>query len=140
MKRIKHSRVLPFPAEILWEALTDSAQIEKWLMANDFKPVVGHTFQFRTDPAPGFDGIVNCKVTKVEPPTLLQYSWAGGGIDTIVTYTLEPVDGGTKLTVEQVGFKLSNIIPRIILGAGWKRILRDKIPAALTAITNGHKE
>jgi len=33
-----------------------------WLMPNDFQPRLGHKFQFRTKPAPGFDGIVNCEV------------------------------------------------------------------------------
>ena len=29
-----------------------------WLMDNDFEPVVGHRFTFRTEPTRGFDGIV----------------------------------------------------------------------------------
>ncbi len=38
------------------------------VMPNNFEPHVGHEFQFRTKPAPGFDGIVNCVVLEVEPP------------------------------------------------------------------------
>lgn len=30
--------------------------------SNDFEPRIGHRFQFRTEPAPGFDGVVNCEV------------------------------------------------------------------------------
>ena len=36
--------------EKLWSALTDSNKLAKWIMENDFKPVVGHRFQFRTEP------------------------------------------------------------------------------------------
>ncbi len=46
----------------VWRALTDSAAIARWLMPNDFQPVVGHKFQLRTKPRPGFDGIVKCEV------------------------------------------------------------------------------
>jgi uncharacterized protein YndB with AHSA1/START domain len=38
------------PIENVWLALTDANTLAKWIMANDFKPVVGHKFQFRTEP------------------------------------------------------------------------------------------
>jgi len=39
-------------------------------MPNDFKPVVGHAFTFRTEPVSqhGFDGVVHCEVLDLEPP------------------------------------------------------------------------
>lgn len=30
--------------EKLWSALTDSKMLAKWVLENDFKPVVGHRF------------------------------------------------------------------------------------------------
>ena len=36
--------------EKVWSALTDSSKLAKWVMENDFKPVVGHRFQFRMQP------------------------------------------------------------------------------------------
>ena len=69
-------------------ALTDRAALAAWLMPNDFLPEVGHRFAFRTKPAPGFDGTVHCEVLTVDPPRELAYSWVGGGIDTVVRFTL----------------------------------------------------
>jgi uncharacterized protein YndB with AHSA1/START domain len=57
----------PHPVERVWAALTSSDALAVWLMPNDFKPVVGHRFTFRTKPAPGFDGIVHCEVL-LPPP------------------------------------------------------------------------
>ncbi len=127
----------PFPRESVWRALTSSAAIADWLMPNDFAPVVGHRFEMRTKPAPGFDGIVKCEVTIVEPPSRLAYTWRGGGIDTLVTFTLQAVEQGTQLTLVHSGFKAMRgwMISRI-LGSGWrKRILREHLPAAVLRFT-----
>lgn len=63
MKRtIRRTVRYPHPPSRVWAAITSSAALARWLMPNDFEPKVGHEFTFRTDPAPGFDGIVHCKV------------------------------------------------------------------------------
>ena len=49
-------REVPFPPEKVWRALTQPELIEKWLMKNDFKPVVDHAFTLRAD-----WGAVDCK-------------------------------------------------------------------------------
>ena len=52
----KHSivieRVMPHPPERIWRALTQGPLIEAWLMKNDFQPVVGHSFNLRSNPMP----------------------------------------------------------------------------------------
>ncbi len=60
-------RELPHPPEKVWRALTESQLIEEWLMKNDFQPVVGHRFNFRSTPVPNWDGIIDCEVLVVEP-------------------------------------------------------------------------
>ena len=90
MKRdIRVEVVYPHSLESVWDALTDRDRIRDWLMENDFKPIVGYRFRFHTKPGPGFDGIVNCEVLKVDRPHVLSYTWVGGGIDTVVTFTLD---------------------------------------------------
>lgn len=131
MKTIRVTRRLAYPQEMVWAALTDSRHIEKWLMPNDFQPEIGHQFQFRMKPAPGFDGIVDCEVLELEPQSRVAFSWKGGGIDTKVTILLSQLETGTELQLVQQGFKVSNIIPRIILGQGWKTIIGKKLPAAI---------
>src|SRR5215469_7787683 len=97
----------PYPPSQVWDALTSSDALAAWLMPNDFQPVVGHRFSFRTRPqrAFGFDGTVRCEVLELDPPRRMVWAWAGGSIDTTVTWTLDQTsDGGTSLRMHQVGF------------------------------------
>jgi hypothetical protein len=50
---IKHQFFFPHPPMAVWEYLTVPALMEQWLMKNDFQPVVGLDFQFRTNLIPG---------------------------------------------------------------------------------------
>jgi uncharacterized protein YndB with AHSA1/START domain len=98
------------PPEKLWRALTESALLIQWMMNNDFEPTVGRRFQFRAQPMPNWDGIVDGEVLLVEPVQRLSYSWgvgggkAAGGMEWVVVWTLTPADGGTHLRMEQSGF------------------------------------
>ena len=126
------SAVYPHPPEKVWRALTTRAALERWLMPNDFEPRVGHRFQFRTTPAPGFDGIVHCEVVTLDPPRTLAFTWKGGGIDTVVTFTLRPEGEGTALEFEQAGFEgARGLFVRSLLGNGWKGMLLRKLPAEI---------
>lgn len=134
MKRdLRFEEHYPFPPERVWDAITDSAALADWLMPNDFQPRLGHRFQFRTKPAPGFDGIVNCEVIALGPPRRLAYTWKGGSIDTVVTFTLEPTPTGTKLILEHKGFRGARaIMVSFILAGGWRKsILPKRLPAVL---------
>jgi uncharacterized protein YndB with AHSA1/START domain len=127
----------PHSVSRVWEALTSSEALAAWLMPNDFKPVVGHRFMFRTRPAPGFDGIVRCEVLELDPARQMVWSWAGGNIDTTVTFTLEETaDGGTRLRMHQVGFHgLGAQLTRRILAGGYRKILGQRLPAYLDQAT-----
>jgi uncharacterized protein YndB with AHSA1/START domain len=122
-------RVMPHPPEKIWRALTQSPLIEEWLMKNDFRPVVGHKFNFRADPMPGWNGVTDCEVLVVEPNERLSYTWnasgeeAVNGLKTVVTWTLTPVDGGTLLRMEQSGFRAQD--ERFFKGAGfgWQKMV-----------------
>ena len=107
---ITHDIYFPHAPERVWEALTTSDAIARWLMPNDFAPRVGHQFTFQTNPMPAlnFDGVCHCEVTACEPPRLLAYTWRGGSLDTRVTYRLEPGSEGTRLHFEHSGFDLSD--------------------------------
>ncbi|WP_276357619.1 SRPBCC family protein [Cohnella caldifontis] len=107
--------------EKLWSALTDSGKLAQWVMDNDFKPVVGHRFQFRTQPVNGWDGLVEGEVLVVEAPNRLSYTWGSGGEKHTVTWTLQELgDGKVNLHLEQTG--ISN--PQALNGAkyGWSNM------------------
>ena len=97
-------REMPHSPEKIWRALTQSSLIQEWLMANEFEPVVGHQFNFRSTPVQGWNGIIDSKVLAVEPHSRLAYTWATMGLESVVTWTLTPTPGGTHLRMEQSGF------------------------------------
>ncbi|MCJ8006494.1 SRPBCC domain-containing protein [Lederbergia wuyishanensis] len=89
----------------VWNALTDSDMLAKWIWKNDFKPIVGHKFQFRSEPNEWWDGIVNGEVLEVNEPHTLSYIWESAGERTTITWTLtEDENGTTHLHMEQTGF------------------------------------
>jgi uncharacterized protein YndB with AHSA1/START domain len=100
-------REIPYPPEKIWRALTQPHLIEEWLMKNDFKPVVGHSFNLRGD----WGGVLDCEVLAVEPNKTLSYTWnfvhddAAYNLESVVTFTLTPTSTGTHLRMEQSGFR-----------------------------------
>jgi uncharacterized protein YndB with AHSA1/START domain len=98
-------REMPHPPEKIWRALTQGALIEEWLMKNDFQPVVGHRFSFRSTPVPNWNGVIDSEVLMIEPNSKLCYSWGTMGMVSVVTWTLTPTKAGTHLRMEQTGFR-----------------------------------
>jgi uncharacterized protein YndB with AHSA1/START domain len=98
---------LPHAPGKVWRALTDPVLLAEWLL-----PVAGlelergAAFTFKTQPYPGWDGTVNCRILEIEAPRKLSYAWVvGDALDTIVTFTLTPTASGTRLSLVQSGFK-----------------------------------
>ena len=94
-------REIPHPPEKIWRALTQPHLIEEWLMKNDFKPVVGHSFNLRGE----WGGVLDCEVLAVEPNKTLSYTWDTKDLRSVVTWTLTETSTGTHLRREQAGFR-----------------------------------
>jgi uncharacterized protein YndB with AHSA1/START domain len=135
-KKIKIERIYTQSIEQVWNAISSQDALAEWLMPNDFKLVKGHTFKFKAPKQPGFDGIVNCEVIDFKIPTKLQFTWQGGPLKnpTLITFQLEAIKEGTKLTFTQSGFEgfIGGYVVRFILGQGWKNLLNKKIITYLT--------
>lgn len=123
-------RLMPHPPEKIWRALTQAALIGEWLMKNDFEPLVGHRFNFRATPIPGaWNGVSDCEVLTVEPFTRLAWrQQASGeqkaeGLDSVVSWTLTPTDGGTLVRMEQSGFRPKDEMGYRMMSSGWPRIV-----------------
>jgi len=122
-------RLMPHPPEKIWRALTETQLIGEWLMKNDFKPVVGHKFNFRSKPMPHWNGVTDCEVLTIEPHERLAYTWnnsgdeAANGLKTVVTWTLTPVSGGTRVRMEQSGFRPEDSFAYEGAGGGWPHIV-----------------
>jgi uncharacterized protein YndB with AHSA1/START domain len=147
MGTIRIEATYPHPPERVWAALTDPAALTEWLMPNDFQPRLGHAFQFRIENPKGWSGVVDCTVTELAPLRRLAYTWSSAPtprptaktkrVETTVTWTLEPFDAGTRLVLEQSGFKGVGgfLLSRLIMGPGWKRMLRTLLPKVLARVT-----
>jgi uncharacterized protein YndB with AHSA1/START domain len=141
MTEIVVEEVLPHAPESVWKALTTGELVDRWLMkSTGFAAVKGTRFTFQTAPLGAWDGVVQCEVLDVVPNQRLSYSWRGGHdenqhygsrLDTVVTWTLAAVEGGTTLRLVHAGFVLpANDTAYRAMGEGWKKVL-GKIAALL---------
>jgi uncharacterized protein YndB with AHSA1/START domain len=90
----------------VWRALTDPELLTEWLLpVVELKLEPGAAFTFKTQPYPGWDGVVNCRILEIEAQRKLSYTWGAADIDNIVTFTLTPTASGTRLSLVQSGFK-----------------------------------
>jgi uncharacterized protein YndB with AHSA1/START domain len=133
------------PPRDVWEYLTKPELIEQWLMKSDFKPIVGHKFQFIHAPKneSNYNGSTQCEVLEVTPFTKLSYSWNGGTKDGTRTYnsrvewTLIPKGTGTELQLMHNGF--SALEDAIAHDSGWNKCLNlmtEHITSSSNANTN----
>ncbi|MBW8746404.1 MAG: SRPBCC domain-containing protein [Acidobacteria bacterium] len=116
-------RVFPHTPEKLWRALTETPLIAQWLLKNDFAPTVGHKFQFRSEPMPQWDGVIDCEVLVVDPLKQLSYSWNALGLESVVLFTLAPTPGGTHLRMEHSGFRPDQQTAFQGANYGWQKFL-----------------
>lgn len=116
-REIVVDEVFPHAPETIWKTLTSSELMARWLsmVPSDFAAVQGNRFTYQTTPAGEWDGTIQCQVLEVVPNERFVYSWKGGHegnagygslLDTVVTFTLEAAEGGTRLRMTHSGFVL----------------------------------
>jgi uncharacterized protein YndB with AHSA1/START domain len=97
---------LPHAPEKVWRALTEPELLAEWLLpVIGLKLEPGAAFMLKTQPYPGWDGTVSCRILEVETHRKLSYAWTVPFLDTVVTFTLTPTASGTRLSLVQSGFK-----------------------------------
>jgi uncharacterized protein YndB with AHSA1/START domain len=132
MTAIAIDEFLPHPPDRVWHVLTDPGLMARWLMRNDFRLEVGHRFTFHADPIPaaGFGGTGRAEVLAFDEGKMLRLAWRAApgdpiGLESTVTFRLEPEGTGTRLFIEHDGFDLADphqAAARRILGHGWQAI------------------
>ncbi|MDN3356197.1 SRPBCC domain-containing protein [Actinomadura sp. DC4] len=138
-RTIRVDEFLPHPPAAVWRALTEPDLLARWLMPNDFRLEVGHRFLFQGTPLPkaGFGGTGHSEVLGFEPERMLKISWCAApsdesGLDSTVTFTLEPEGEGTRLFLEHDGFDPDDpyqAYSRRFMGGGWPGVVRNIGPA-----------
>jgi uncharacterized protein YndB with AHSA1/START domain len=134
--QIDLEQTYPYAIEQVWAALTDKAAISQWLMrTDDFEPRLGHKFRLTAKPMPGWRGWVDCEILELTPPRLISYRWVGdeNKAPMTVTWSLEPTSDGTRLRLVHTGFAGIGgfMLARLLMGPGWKKMMRRRIPAVL---------
>ena len=111
--------VYPYARTTVWAALTDAKALAAWLLENDFEPRVGKVFTLRSPDM----GVVTCTVLVLDAPRYMEWSWQHPDlqIPTTVVFTLDEVEGGTRLTVQHRG--PTQVEYRADITAGWPRKL-----------------
>ena len=102
------------PIERVFAALTDPAEVPKWWGSDDMYRVTSMSSDLRAGGAWRNDGLgmdggtftVSGVYTVVEPPHRLELTWQPSWEDyeTLVSYNLLAIDGGTRVTVRHTGF------------------------------------
>ena len=128
--------VFPHATATVWKALTSAQLIGRWLMQpTGFEATEGKAFTFQTTPGGSWDGVIHCRVLEVVPNRRLVYAWKGGHenntgygapLDTIVTWSLTPVEAGTRIQLVHAGF----VMPRnesayTVMSGGCKKVVRQ---------------
>lgn len=135
-KDIVIDEIFPHTAETIWKALTSAQLIARWLMPpTGFEAVEGKDFTFQTKPGGNWDGVIHCRVLEVVANRRLVYAWKGGDVrntgygaplDTVVTWSLTPVEAGTRIRLVHAGFVLPrNESAYTVMSGGWKKVFRQ---------------
>ncbi|TQR18993.1 hypothetical protein FG384_15405 [Psychrobacillus vulpis] len=74
LQDIKQTVVLNAPVQKVWETVSTSEGIATWFMPNDFQLEVGYEFHVQSPFGPS-----PCKVTEVNPPNQLSFTWDTDG-------------------------------------------------------------
>lgn len=134
-REIVVDEVFPHAPETIWKTLTSGALMARWLGMTPagFEPVVGTVFTYQTTPGGEWDGTIRCEVLEIVPNTRFVYAWRGGHegnvgygspLNTVVTFTLEPADGGTRLRLVHSGFVLPvNETAYRNMSGGWSEVV-----------------
>jgi uncharacterized protein YndB with AHSA1/START domain len=120
------------PIERVFRAIT-SDEITRWWGSADTYRTTSYTADVRPGGrwrssgvgADGHEFSVEGEFGEIDPPRLVVHTWRApwdGNHETTVTYRLEPVDGGTRLTLRHEGFADRAESCRGH-GEGWERVL-----------------
>jgi uncharacterized protein YndB with AHSA1/START domain len=123
-----------YPPERVWQLLTNRRALTLWLMENDFEPCVGHKFQFQQRQFEGgikeLSGNINCEVIELDEPRKLSYTWQDSMMcqPSIVTWTLEPVNGGTRLQLEHkvLQYEITKVCEPMHRSLEWQNHVRHQ--------------
>ena len=132
--RIERTMSVAHPPERVWAAITTAEGLGTWFGQKATVDLrVGGLARVTWDAG----GSHELRIERLEPPHVLGWTWGIYGLAdddprrTYVEFTLEPEDGGTRLTVVETGFaQLPGDEHRVAYGGnaeGWQRELDELV-------------
>jgi uncharacterized protein YndB with AHSA1/START domain len=134
-REIVVDEVFPHTPDVLWKTLTTPELMGRWLMEpRGFEPTKGNRFTYQTKSAGAWDGVIHCEVLEATPNERLAYTWNGGDdanpgygsrLETVVTWTITKVDGGTRVRLIHSGFRTpKNDSAFKSMSEGWPKVVQ----------------
>ena len=131
--------VFPHAPEVVWKTLSTPELMGRWLSMTSvgFEATSGRRFTYPTPPAGDWDRVLRRELPAVIVNERLVYTWKGGHeanvgygsrLETVVTWTLTKIEGGTRLRLVHSGFRPQNDTAFRNMSAGWTKVL-EKIEA-----------
>ena len=110
---VRRSIHIAAPIEKVWRAVAEAEHVSRWFGRTELDGAgVGATGTMTFGP----DDVIPLRIEQIDEPRLISYRWSNDDAlghrpteldedtSTVFTFTLEPVDGGTVLTVVETGF------------------------------------
>lgn len=134
-ENVRFEAFYPHPPERVWRALVDPNALAQWLMPTDFKPELGFRFRF-SQPVRGMRTEVQGEVVELQEGKRLRYTWDDGeaGSPSVVTWSLDPTEGGTRLRLEHESSAEAKPYVVIEAGINWRNLLYASLPVMLTLL------
>lgn len=111
---VRRTITIAAPIEKVWAAITEAEHIVRWFgqaaVLDEVAVGAGGVFSFE-----GY-GDFPVRIEELDPPRMIAYRWSNDSAravdpdqvepnrSTVFRFTLEPLDGGTQLTVVESGF------------------------------------
>lgn len=138
LSRIDRTIEIQAPPERVWRALTDSKELSTWFeMKIEGEIAPGQEVWMTTTNAKYAGMRFPVRFVELTPLRRMVWQWHPGAVDpnvdysletpTTVTFTLEPIAGGTRLSVEETGFEDVSLARRAKVyednSQGWTQVL-----------------
>ncbi len=138
LNKIERSIVIDAPRSRVWRALTNIEEFCQWFSADTARKqgyfIPGMHLRLVCTDETSKDVAVDMEVEEVTPKRVFSWRWHPGsvqpGVDhledsmTLVTFLLEDVQGGTRVTVLETGFDKISLARRAVVfrenTAGWE--------------------
>ncbi|HYZ85029.1 MAG TPA: SRPBCC family protein [Bryobacteraceae bacterium] len=138
LTRIDRTIEIRASPERVWRALTNADELSAWFQVTiEGELTVGNEVWMTTTHAQYAGQRFRVLISEMKPPVRFVWQWHPGAVDpkvdyskeprTTVTFTLEPIENGTRLSVSETGFDQISLERRAKVYSdntqGWTEVL-----------------